>query len=350
MKKILIFFLNIILSVCCLVPTWITGNAQEARGAFSLKFALTSVGGQSIIAAGQGDVITVSFKIQRTDSNQNYITNGFQNYIHYDLSFFEFVEDSIVCELDGNATAKKQTSLTYGEIIQCQDMSKTYESDFVFCSFQLRVIGSEGSGTVYNGDVYAFDANFEEVNIVEQNLVVNISYCEHLHKTNVAAKPASCTEDGWEAYSYCEDCELFFDATGENLIANVPFVKGGHEYSETLFYDETSHWYECSVCGDEVKSEHSGGSPTCQSKAQCEVCGQEYGSSGSGSHGKTYVENKQSTTPWQDGYSGDVYCSECHELIEEGKVISRWDFSAWPWYILVLAIIFLPVTLLVLVL
>ncbi len=343
MKKIIIVFLNIILSFCFLVPTWITVNAEQAQGAFSLKFALTDDNGQSVVVAEHGDVITVSFRMQRTDSNENYSTNGFQNYIHYDLSFFEFVEGSIICNDTGNATAKKQNSITYGEIIQCQNMGKFYEADFVFCTFQLKVIGTSGSGTVYNDEVYAYDASFQEVTVVKQDLQVKISDCAHTNKIKVGAKNPTCDENGWEAYCYCNDCGLFFDENGENLIASVPFIDGGHNFSETLSYDENGHWRECTACGEHSSaSAHSGGTATCKSKAKCETCGQEYGDIDADNHtGETYVENEKMTLPGESGYTGDVYCSECQQLIEEGKSISQWNILAWPWWIIVVGLVLL---------
>ena len=51
-----------------------------------------------------------------------------------------------------------------------------------------------------------------------------------------------------------------------------------HEYTE-LKFNTSSHWYEC-VCGAkdaENQQKHSGGTATCDKKAECEVCGKEYG-------------------------------------------------------------------------
>ena len=59
---------------------------------------------------------------------------------------------------------------------------------------------------------------------------------------------------------------------------------GEHEASDTWSYDEDGHWKTCCVegCDDVVvaKTDHSGGTATCQSKAECEICHQPYGSFG----------------------------------------------------------------------
>ena len=343
MKKIITIFLNLILSFCFLMPTLTTVNADEPQGAFALEFTLEADGGQSIITAAKDDVITVSFRMKRTDSNEEYVTNGFQNYIHYDLSFFELVEDSIVCYDTGNATAKKQTSITYGEIIQCQNMGKTYASDFVFCTFELKVIGTSGSGMIYNDEVYVYDASYQEVLVVKQNLQVQLSACKHANKIKVAEKKPTCDEDGWNAYCYCEDCGLFFDENGKNLIATVPFIEGKHKIPETMSHDENGHWYECTACGEKLDAAvHSGGTATCVAKAKCEICEQEYGEIDAQNHSeKTYTKNAKTALPWENGYTGDVYCSECDELIQLGEVVSSMDFVNWPWWIFAAALVML---------
>lgn len=340
MKKIITVFLNIILSFFIFMPTLVKANAEGSKGAISLNFALTVDDFQSVVLAEEGEIITVSFKMQRTDSNEAYTTSGFQNYIHYDLSFFEFVEGSIVCNDTGSATAKKQSSLTYGEIIQCQNMGKTYQSDFVFCTFQLKVIAAVGSGMIYNDEVYAYDAELQEIEVVKQNLQVKISDCKHTNKIKVAAKNPTCEERGWSAYCYCNACGVFFDENGENIIANVPFINGEHSFSNDISYDENGHWYECTKCHDHVNaSEHSGGKATCKSKAKCEVCGQEYGERNTNQHtGKTYIKNEKQTLPWESGYTGDVYCSECQQIIKTGEVVSNWNFTEWPWWIMVVGL------------
>lgn len=348
MKKIIVAFLNIIFAFCFLTTTGLMAKAEGTQGAFSLEFRLTANNGRSYVEAQQDDVITVSFTMQRSDADESYTMSGFQNYIHYDLAFFEFVEDSIVCYDTAGSTAKKQNSIEYGEIIQCQSMGKTYASEFVFCTFQLKVISSEGVGTVYNGDVFAFDTNNNEVAIVEQSLEVLITDCLHGNKTKVPAKEPTCHEDGWDSYWYCPDCEVFFDASGEGLIESVPFIPGGHSFSDVLSYNENGHWYECSKCGElsDVVA-HNGGTANCQEKAVCKDCGQEYGEIDEHHHvGETYVKNKKQTYPWRDGYSGDVYCCECDEFVKEGKSISQWNIFEWPWWMILIALILLPLIIL----
>ena len=399
--------------------------------------------------------------MKRTDLSANYNTNGFQNYIHYDLSFFEFVDGSITCFDTGSASAKKMNSITYGEIVQCQNMANGYSADFVFCTFKLKVIATGGSGIVYNDEVYAFDTSFQQVSVTKVNLKVSI--CKHNSKTFVPAKAPTCTEKGWDAYQDCDDCSLFFDENGENIIDEITYYPatghsqttelcfdeqghwfacancdekleyaahiGGeatcsqkavcstcnqaygeldssnHEQTATMKYDENGHWYACancdekleyaahsggeatcsakaicsvceaeygdldasnhgsnddnlsydenghwsvcSACGERNYAEHSGGSATCGHKATCDVCKQPYGNIDPENHVNTYVLNYKFAWFFGNGYSGDVYCSECNELAESGEVISMFDVGRWPWWVLLISIPLFPIILIV---
>ena len=401
--KIIALILGIILSCSFLIPA---NNAVGAEGqnALTLEFALTNENGKSVIAVDSNDVITVQFVMKRTDSSENYNINGFQNYIHYDLSIFEFVEDSIVCYDTGMATAKKMNSITYGEIIQCQNMAQNYSANFVFCSFKLRVIATEGSGTVYNDEVYAFDVTYQSIPVTKQNLVVTINSCTHDNKISVSAQDATCHNDGWEAYQYCEACGLIFNATGEDLIESIPYIPAGHKKEATLTYDNVGHWYKCARCDERFdyadhdgdvatcsskakcstcdqfygeidadnhvestlnyneddhwyscnacgqtygQANHSGGVATCNAKAKCDVCKQHYGEIDGDKHVRTYVINYRFAWFFGDGYSGDTCCSDCNQVIEMGKVISKFDSSAWPWWVLLLSIPLFPIIIIV---
>ena len=88
-RKILALIFNIMLVCSLFVFTNVSASAQTEMG---LEFSLTNENGESVITVNPGDEITVYFNMKRTDSSENYKTNGFQNYIHYDLSFFELVD------------------------------------------------------------------------------------------------------------------------------------------------------------------------------------------------------------------------------------------------------------------
>ena len=52
--------------------------------------------------------------------------------------------------------------------------------------------------------------------------------CKHTSCTTVAAKPATCTEEGNDAYSVCNDCKAIFDEAG-NKIDKIPLIAPTHK-------------------------------------------------------------------------------------------------------------------------
>ena len=341
-KRIFALILMFVLSL--MMATQLTPIFAKEQSAPSLEFALSS-NGKQVVMANHNDVITVSFTMKRTDSNESYTTNGFQNYIHYDLAFFEFVEGSIVCNDTGSATAKKQNSITYGEIIQCQNMGKSYENTFVFCSFQLKIIGTSGSGMVYCGEVQAFDTNHQRINVSTQNLQVLIDIgCNHESKTKVEAKSSNCNDRGWDTYYACDNCDATFDSTGNNIIPGIPYLDVDHSYGVTMFFDKLGHWYACVDCGERSQySAHTGGTATCAKLAVCSVCGQEYGTVNQNNHtGETIVKNDKKPNLILQGYTGDIHCADCGALLENGELIPTTTID-WSIILLILLLIIVAV-------
>ncbi|MBR2152801.1 MAG: hypothetical protein IJ944_05930 [Clostridia bacterium] len=65
-----------------------------------------------------------------------------------------------------------------------------------------------------------------------------------------------------------------------------------------------------------VECTHEGGEATCIAKAVCSLCGEEYGDVDETNHvGETELRNDS------DYYTGDVYCLDCGEMIDQGDVI-----------------------------
>ncbi len=78
-----------------------------------------------------------------------------------------------------------------------------------------------------------------------------------------------------------------------------------HSYSTAWSTDSSSHWHECSICGEAADTAaHSGGKATCTEKAKCSTCGKEYGS---------LAEHSYGTAWYSDGSSHWRQCSSCGE-------------------------------------
>ena len=338
-----------ILSICLIAFTPQFTAFAEQKSDIKLQFALKT----DDYFAEKDDVITVSFEINRTDSDEKYTISSFQNIIRYDNDYFELVDGSIFC-YKGEATKKIDTEGNV--VIQCANVFNTaeYSSTLVCCTFQLKVIATAGNGTVDNGkvdegtEVYAFDAENKEVMITKQSLtIIYGTGCSHTGKTEIKAKAASCTEKGWNAHYICNGCPAVFDIDGQTQLPDIPYLPISHSFDDKLSFDENGHWYQCSLC--EEKSEyaaHAGGTATCENKAICSDCGQEYGDIDTNNHSsETIIKNHKITWFFGNGYSGDIHCADCGEMIEKGETVSMYNVMAWPLWVWVLAILFLPVVL-----
>ena len=95
-----------------------------------------------------------------------------------------------------------------------------------------------------------------------------------------------------------------------------------HDHSDEWSSDEDEHWHECE-CGDKIDvDEHKGNTPDCVTPSTCDECGKELSKVDPENHtGKTEIRDAKPATEYEDGYTGDTYCADCGELLEEGKVI-----------------------------
>ena len=72
---------------------------------------------------------------------------------------------------------------------------------------------------------------------------------------------------------------------------------------------------------EDPHTEHSGGTATCIKPAVCDECGEEYGELDPSNHeGDTELRDAVEATCTEEGYTGDIYCTSCGELIEAGTV------------------------------
>ena len=166
-----------------------------------------------------------------------------------------------------------------------------------------------------------------------------------------------CTDD-WNEDASC---------TFENFKDTVTW--GEHDY-HIADQNETSHIWECSVCGGQKEETHYGGTATCTEGPECEVCGEEYEPElghkltkipkkeatctedgheeywkcevcgllfddedgedeieledtviEATGHEVTEVKNAKKATYSADGYTGDTYCASCGVKLKDGSVI-----------------------------
>jgi uncharacterized membrane protein YgcG len=170
MKRLASLLLALCLAACLLVPSALAVEFSDMPLTYDL-----SVEGQNSVTVPADSVITVTFAIRRTDSQEAYQISVLQNEIIYDQDFFEFVEDSMAVAKPGFAGVYFQTRTTGVHIVKCSDMNGSYDADTAFCTFQLRVKATSGSGWVSCDEAIAYDVHNQKIVLTEQNLTVTVA-------------------------------------------------------------------------------------------------------------------------------------------------------------------------------
>ena len=166
----------------------------------------------------------------------------------------------------------------------------------------------------------------------------------HQHKEVRNAKKATCTEDGYTGDTYCKDC-------GAKLESGTVINKLGHTWDNGVITKEATETeegiktYTCKTCG-ETKTEkipvasHHWDQGTITKKATCTENGEKtYHCTDEGcdktwietipatGHQHTELRDKKTATCGEDGYSGDLYCKDCGQLISKGAVVKATGHS-----------------------
>ena len=133
-------------------------------------------------------------------------------------------------------------------------------------------------------------------------------------------------KDNTHHWDVCTVCGQVW--SGEHIYENGKCTVCGMEqpvYEHELKWNHTekTHWQECELCGDKTDSlPHTGGVATCISQAVCADCGYAYGEKDPLNHtGKTELRGQKEATADEDGYTGDVCCADCGQIITQGTAI-----------------------------
>ena len=88
-----------------------------------------------------------------------------------------------------------------------------------------------------------------------------------------------------------------------------------HQCSE-IEYNETHHYYTCTICGDEIKTEEHTNNATCDESYKC-LCGKEFLAKG---HTMTVIPGVDATCT-VEGSTAGVKCGVCQEILVPTTVI-----------------------------
>ncbi|MBO4693265.1 MAG: hypothetical protein J5659_02580 [Clostridia bacterium] len=93
------------------------------------------------------------------------------------------------------------------------------------------------------------------------------------------------------------------------------------KYGDSIYYIKTDNL----ITADNYaagESYHTGGVATCSSKAICSVCHEEYGESDPDNHiGEKAIFHRKSATCTDEGYTGDLICMSCKQVLSPGEPI-----------------------------
>ena len=125
----------------------------------------------------------------------------------------------------------------------------------------------------------------------------------HQHTELRNVKASSCTEEGYTGDIYCSDCEAKLSAGGT-------IAKKSHTWNEGVVTKAAT----CTEKGVKIY--------TCTS---CKTTNTE--DIPATGHQHTELRNMKAATCTADGYTGDEYCSECKQIVVQGKVITKMGHS-----------------------
>lgn len=146
MRQRIITFWIFLIMLC--IPSVTVCAEDDSR---NYLFELTANGANEI-QVNTGDLITLTLKLKRTDSDQPADIYGMQDEIMYDSSFFELVEDSIIVA-SGVETAEIALRDGYKAFYMnfvSMAGGESWEPEKVLGTFQLKVIGTGGVSMIKN--------------------------------------------------------------------------------------------------------------------------------------------------------------------------------------------------------
>lgn len=118
------------------------------------------------------------------------------------------------------------------------------------------------------------------------------------HKMTVRnSKPATCAQEGYTGYSVCSICGIIIDGTV------IP--KLDHSYGEWKIISVPS----CTATGEKERI--------------CTVCDDKEIQSIDATGHQESTENVKEASCTEEGYTGDIICTVCGEILEQGTVIPK---------------------------
>ena len=262
-KNVFKFLILVSVTLMCAVGV----SASEPTFCFALQ-----VDGNAEKQVSTGDIITVVFTLERTDSTDSYTMYAMQNEIRYDSTFLELVEDSFLVK-DGVVTNDMHLN-EYEREFYMNFLSMSGGTDWNaktnVGSFQMRVIGTSGASLVSSQDcgVSYADGNGSYPLTASDVVIIVSDDCSVIFDSNggsavplqtvkrnsKAVEPIVPVRDGytftgWYTDIDCESKWDFSEPINYNLRLYAGWERKAEKTDSLPFTDiSTTDWYYNSVC------------------------------------------------------------------------------------------------------
>ncbi len=142
--------------------------------------------------------------------------------------------------------------------------------------------------------------------------------CSHRSTKVIPEVKSTCIDYGHSEYTICNDCGEIIDGS------DAPLPLENHTYTEKADYE---YLFSAATCVDKAVYYKS-----------CSVCGEAgtetfvFGDVEPSNHvGDTYFVGHKDATCTAEGYTGDLYCSDCKQLISNGSAIPMIEHTYGEW-------------------
>ncbi len=219
MRKIATFLLMLLLLAGCLLPVL----AEDASRVY--RFEL-SIDGKDTKEVETGDIITVTFYLNRTDSGEASDMYAMQNEIRYDSSFFRLVDGSAMLG-SGISSTDIAVEEPYREFYMnfvSFSGGESWEAEKLIGSFRLEVIGTSGVTKITSEDYLVSTADGMDSYKAEANdlTVILSTECTVKFQSNggtevpevtaqygeTVEKPADPTREGYTFVGWYQEIDL----------------------------------------------------------------------------------------------------------------------------------------------
>lgn len=195
MKRIL----SIVLALVMLLTGMVTALAADTSRSY--EFDLTSNGSHELRAA-QGDILTVTLTLRRTDAAEAADLYGFQNEIRYDDEFFEIVPGGglLASGVETNDIALMGGDRAFYVNFLSLGGGESWQSEQVVATFQVKVLSDHGSSALKSENfLVSVQDGSDTYTVSAQDLTVVVS----------------------------DECTVRFDPRNEGEVTEVTVAQGG---------------------------------------------------------------------------------------------------------------------------